>query len=108
VINLVEYALGGVPTNGTDARTILPTHDIADDGQTNWFEYVYRRRRDYAARGLDYQVDRNTNMISGIWNADGIELLGTGTINIDFEAVTNQISTEGEPHQFLRLQIEEL
>jgi hypothetical protein len=61
--NLDEYALGGNPTNEFDWGHVPVFRSSAQNG-TNWFEYVYARRRDAAVRGLDYTVEATSNLVS--------------------------------------------
>ncbi|MCF7864264.1 MAG: hypothetical protein K9L89_05700, partial [Kiritimatiellales bacterium] len=103
--NFLEYALGGNPTNA-DASTVLPTFGIVPDLGTNWFEYVYHRRSDHIARGLDYTVEAKTNLLSGAWNTNGVIHVGSGLIDAGFDSVTNRISTEGKSERFIRLKIQ--
>jgi dienelactone hydrolase len=100
--NLVEYALGGNPTNaastGYDA-----TASIVSAGGTNWFYYVYPRRRDAAARSLSYTVQASTNLVTAGWSTNGVTETGAGIIDSAFESVTNRSAT-GEAG-FVRLKI---
>jgi hypothetical protein len=101
---LVEYGLGGNPTND-DAIAVLPITEMVEDGGTNWLEYIYRRRTDAASRGLEYWLELNTNMMSGSWTSNGYTEVNAGPLETGFEAVTNRISTESETNQFIRLRI---
>jgi hypothetical protein len=100
--NLGEFALGGVPTNGTDAATLFPTIGKVDNSV---FEYIHRRRTDAAEVGLIYTVECSTNLISGMWTTNGIVISGTAPADTGFETVTNEIGTTSEPKQFIRLKI---
>jgi len=71
---------------------------------TNWLEYSYRRRTDAAARGLDYSLELNTNLVSGVWSTNGYAETGTAPLETGFEAVTNQVPTT-EMNRFIRLRI---
>jgi hypothetical protein len=101
--NLGEYALGGNPTNGSDWGHV-PTFGTHDDNGTNWFEYVYARRRDAAVRGLNYTREATTNLLTAAWSTNGVFEIDSGTIDSDFELVTNRIPLNAEG--FLRLMIE--
>jgi hypothetical protein len=103
--NLLEYALGGNPTNGTDAASILPTPGMVQAGGTNWLQYVYRRRTDYPDRGLTYYLELNTNLVTGVWTNSGYTVTGTGPLETGFEAVSNRVSTAVKSKQFLRLKV---
>ena len=102
--NLVEYALGGNPTN-SDASAVLPVSGLVDAGSTNWLEYVYHRRLDAASRGLTYEVMRNDDLVLGVWTNSGITEAGTVVLDAEFEAVTNRIPTETDVQQFMKLNI---
>jgi hypothetical protein len=101
--NLVEFALGGDP-NAKNNNGLLPTLRKIPDETFQGIEYLYRRRRDAAARGLTYTVETKTNLLSAGWNTNGIIEIGAGIIDTDFEVVTNgvPISNVG----FVRLLIE--
>jgi len=101
--NLGEYALGGNPTNASD-RGYVPTFGTLEENGTNWFEYVYARRTDAAARGLNYTVEATSNLVSAAWSTNGITEVDSGIIDGDFESVTNRIPLDGQG--FLRLMIE--
>ncbi len=103
--NFLEFALGGNPSTN-DAAVLLPKGGIISDLGTNWLEYAFRRRSDYAARGLTYTVEATTNLVTGTWNTTGVLDAGTGTIDASFDSVTNRVSTESEPQQFMRLRVE--
>ncbi len=103
--NLLEYALGGNPTTN-DAAFLLPKGGIISELGTNWLEYVYRRRSDYAARGLTYTVEATTNLVTDIWTTNGVVDAGTGPIDADFDTVTNRVSTGTDDRQFMRLKLQ--
>lgn len=98
--NLMEYALGGNPTLGNETG-ILPTIGSA----SGTVEYVYRRWRDAEARGLAYEVNASTNLVSASWSTNGVTETGKMNIDDDFESVTNSVQI-GETG-FLKLQVEQ-
>lgn len=100
--NLSEYALGGNPTNGVETG-IAPTSELLPPAA---FEYVFRRRADASALGLDYVLETTTNLVTGSWTTNAIVLSGISGRLDDFEYVTNQVSTALLPAQFIRLRIE--
>jgi hypothetical protein len=104
MVNLIEYGLGGNPTNAMDVG-ILPFFGRTDADGTNAFEYVYRRRIDAAARGLTYFLELNPDLVAGPWTNAGYTVVGSGIVDPDFEAVTNLISAEALLRQFIRLTI---
>jgi len=103
--NLAEYALGGVPTNGTIAAGILPTVGALNGSV---FEYIYRRRTNHVELGLSYWVERNTNLVSGTWTTNDISFRGTAPAETGFETVTNEILTRTESEQYIRLKIQSM
>ncbi|MDF7823912.1 hypothetical protein P4B35_07790 [Pontiellaceae bacterium B12227] len=100
VNNQNEYWFGGNPTID-DAITILPRSGT----EGSWFEYVYRRRSDYKIQGLNYTVETTTNLISNDWNSNGIINEGFGSVESETDSVTNRISTDEQPEQFIRLRV---
>jgi hypothetical protein len=101
--NLAEYALDGNPTNASD-RGHVPTFGTHDENGTNWFEYVYARRRDAASRGLDYTVEAASNLLSAAWSTNNVTETGAVSLDSDFESVTNRVPLDAEG--FMRLMIE--
>jgi hypothetical protein len=101
--NLAEYALDGNPTNSSD-RGHVPVLGTHDENGTPYFEYVYARRRDAATRGLDYTVEAASNLLSAAWSANNVTETGAGSLDSDFESVTNRIPLDAEG--FMRLMIE--
>ncbi|WP_168442548.1 CBM96 family carbohydrate-binding protein [Pontiella desulfatans] len=103
---LLEYGLGGNPTND-DADAVMPASSMIEIGGTNWMEYVYRRRTDADSRGLAYWLERSTNLVSNIWNTNGYMEVGTGSLEPGFESVTNRVQADdGEQYIRLRISIE--
>ena len=97
--NLLEYALGGNPTN-SDAASILPV-SIQDE---NYLHYVYSRQnpKDPA---LSYTVLSTTNLVDAPMTNATIEA-GVSGVSNGFERVTNAVSTATEPQQFMQLKIQ--
>lgn len=92
--NLLEYALGGNPVSN-DVVSILPAFSMVDGSGTNWLEYVYNRRRDAEARGLDYDMILTEDLIAGSWTNIGQSAeTGSASIDDDFEIVTNRIAVD--------------
>jgi len=103
--NLYEYGLGGDPTNSADIG-IVPMYGTLADGGTNWFEYVYAKRSALDS-GLTYYLELTDDLIYTDWANSGYEVVGTGTIDSEFDAVTNRISTAVSDERFIRLMITE-
>ncbi len=103
--NLYEFGLGGNPTNGNDTG-ISPTYAVVAQSGTNGFQYVYPRRT--GDSGLHYALELNPDLVSGSWSNIGTSAeTGSGTLDVDFESVTNRISTAGMEKEFIRLIIEQ-
>lgn len=105
--NFYEYAFGGDPTN-IAVKGYVPTSASVEDGGTTYFEYVYPRRSG-SDTGLDYQPVFGTDLVYTNWSgADVVELPTTGTIDADYESVTNRVDTTGIPTGFMELIIDQL
>jgi N-sulfoglucosamine sulfohydrolase len=102
VDNMTEYAFGAIPTNGNNGA-ILPMFGKPAGGDFQTLEYVYRRRRDAAKRGLHYDFSLRTDLLNGCWTEAGDTETGTAIIDSDFEWVTNSISTASTTNGFMRL-----
>ena len=104
--NLYEWGLGGDPTNGTDIGHV-PTYGIGNNGGTNVLEYVYPKRNNADILGLTYHLEQNTDLITGTWTNDNYLVGGTGTLDGEFNSVTNTVPTTTEDVQFLKLIIQD-
>ncbi len=93
--NLVDYASG----------SRLPDFSIEQTDGSSAAQFVYQRRRDAAARGLSYQVQWSSNLVSNSWNLSGSVETGSGIVDESFEIVTNHIPTD-LAQKFIRLEIE--
>ncbi len=101
--NLYEYAVGGNPTNAGDVGFASTTAVFAIGG-TNWFEYVYPRRK--GVSGLAYRLELSDDLTSTNWVSGGyIEIPPAGNLDAEFEAVTNRVDTTGTQKKFIRLGI---
>lgn len=97
--NLLEYALGGNPTND-DAAVVLPTASLSGDG--SWFYHVHNERTDDT--NVVYTVKRVSNLIDGTWETNGVNFVGASTGTNDFRFVTNR--TDIGMQEFVRLIVE--
>ena len=102
--NLGEWALGGNPDDDTDIGHV-PTVGAVEDGGANWLEYVYAKRKNADALGLDYWLELKTDLVTGAWVSNDYTV-GTGTLDAAFDAVTNRVPTDAEIQQFIQLMIE--
>jgi len=100
--NLLEYALGGNPTND-DAAVILPGFSVAADGGSNWFYYVHNERTDDDT--LTYTVEVKSNLVlDPSWETNGVEPVGESGAVGSFKSVTNR--TDIGSAEFIRLNVE--
>jgi uncharacterized protein (TIGR03790 family) len=105
VNNLIEYSLGGNPTNSLN-QGYHPVSSIYRAGGTNWMDYVYLRRY-VEDSGLTYSIELNDDLLLTNWISAGyLELPAAGSLNRDFETVTNRIEMN-EDRNFIRLRIQE-
>ena len=95
--DFVEYAFNGNPTN--KIKNNLVEYQVG----ANWQQIVYPVRKDGS---VVYNVEISTNLLSGGWSTNGVTVLSTGSLNADFDVVTNRINSVG--HQgYLRVRISE-
>lgn len=103
--NLGEYAMGGDPTNGSDTG-YLPHSAMVQDGEEQWFQYVYYARNDAAERGLSYYLETSSDLVSGVWTTNCIVPCGIGQLNSEFVSVTNRLAITPAEERFMRLRIQ--
>ena len=103
LLNIYEYGLGGDPTNEFDQGT-APVFGVENIGGTNWFGYVYPQLSGPAS-SLNYYLELNTNLVSGIWTNAGYLVYGTNVTGRELDFVTNVIDTV-ESRKYIRLIIE--
>jgi hypothetical protein len=95
--NLIDYAVGGAAN--------IPVAAI--DGNYATYVHVQWDETEAAARGLTYEVQATTNLVSGTWSTNGVELVGSvaDTPAAGYQTVTNRVAMT--PAQaFLRLHVE--
>jgi hypothetical protein len=98
--NLLEFALGGNPTED-DASDVLPVSSTSNDGGTKWLNYIYNRRIDDS---LSYDVHSSLDLVHGpITNAT--EFAGASDPVNGFETATNRVPTDTENQQFMQLKV---
>lgn len=100
--NLMEYALGGNPTN-EDAATVLPAYGILDDG-SNWFYHIHTERTDDST--LSFTVDMKTDLVADSgWTTNGLIFTGESPVVDHFKSVTNR--TDIDSAEFIRMKVEQ-
>jgi hypothetical protein len=100
VNNLLEYAMGGNPTNN-DAAAVMPTSEL----DAGWLYLVYNRRENAGALDLTYTVVTGTNLVSGPMTNEVPEY-GVSAETDGFVNATNRISTGVHDQGFMQLQVE--
>lgn len=101
--NLQEYGMGGNPTNPADT-SYAPTFEPVGNSE---FNYVHPRRTTPDS-GLLYRLELSDDLVAGTWTNGGYtELPNPGTLDPDFEAVTNRVPVDRDA-RFIRLLIESL
>ena len=78
-----------------------------DSPQGDVVEVRFRRRLDYVAAGLTYEVESNTDLINGTWSTVGTTMVGNPAPTGDgvTEVVTLQVSLQAVTHQFFRMAV---
>mgnify|MGYP000187851737 FL=1 len=103
VANLIEYALGGNPTD-KDAATVRPDFQLSND----YVIHTHNERTDDPS--LTYTVECTDDLVnaSGVmgWESDGVEFVEESAFSNVFKTVTNRIPSSGKDQQFIRLKIE--
>ncbi|MDZ8119076.1 endo-1,4-beta-xylanase [Pontiella sp. NLcol2] len=103
--NLGEYAFGGHPDDSADVGHLPTFQWVENEGG---FDYVYARRTDAAARGLNYYIETNRDLTDAFgWTNAGYNVVGTNAAFADgFETVSNRISAAVDTNQFIRITVE--
>ncbi|MDF7826158.1 Gfo/Idh/MocA family oxidoreductase [Pontiellaceae bacterium B12227] len=101
VSNLGEYGFGGDP--GDSAIWAVQIPELAMEG-TN-ANYSYPRRKDTETHGLGYVVETTEDLVSNMWSTNG-SLEVSGSINDEFDSVTNRFSILGKTNEFFRVRID--
>jgi hypothetical protein len=96
--NLLEYALGGNPTNG-----FVDGHIPSFGMRGNAMEYRFMHRVDDSS--LTYQLETNSDLVFGTWTNTGYTVEGTADQEGLFREVTNSIPT-ADTKMFMRLKVE--
>jgi len=101
--NLVEYALGGVPTNSS--TSILPVVSTLTTNGTNWLRFAYRARTNDVA--LVIQPVFKVNLTETNWSTNGIVQKVSGQPAGDgvHEDQVWQTPVGAEARRFLKLNI---
>ncbi len=87
--NFTEYVFGGDPTNSA-VTGYVPASGTAEQGGTNWLTISYGYRVNESSLSYDCLTGDDL-LATGTWTASGITVLGSGTLDSDFDTVTNAI-----------------
>jgi hypothetical protein len=101
--NLMEYALGGNPTND-DAAAVSPGFYLAEAGGTNWFYYVHNERTTDPT--LTYTVGATTNLVTTVADTNEVEWVGESVETNGFKTVTNRTEAATDA-RFIKLEVTE-
>lgn len=93
LLNLSEYAFGGDPQDGGDAG-----HPVNYSVSGSDMIYVYPRR---TVSTIAYGLETSDNLVSN-WVAGGYAEIGAGSLDAEFESVTNAVPMDGDTG-FVRL-----
>ncbi|MDF7823913.1 hypothetical protein P4B35_07795 [Pontiellaceae bacterium B12227] len=97
--NLMEYALGGSPVNGTINGNI-PVQKTAGAA----IEYVFAKRTDDTT--LTYWLEVSDDLVGNVWTNHGYSVVATNVTEGTFDFVTNSIPID-DAAKFIRLVIEQ-
>lgn len=97
VVNLAEYAVGGNPTNSSDAG-VKPVFNLSAGN----FQFVYPKRSDDSS--LIYSVETTTNLASKTWTNSGSTIIGTNVTGSVLNYVTNTVPANNQ-EGYLRLKV---
>jgi len=76
---------------------------MASPAGTNWLYLVHNERTDDP--GLVYTVRVSTNLLSGAWKTNGVELAGSSVVSNGWKTVTNRTEA-AEDAKFITLNVE--
>ncbi|VGO18381.1 beta strand repeat-containing protein [Pontiella sulfatireligans] len=98
--NLMEYALGGNPTND-DAAAVSPSTYMADDAGTDWFYHVYNQNQDPS---LTFTVGATPDLVFTAVDTNDVELVGETAESGGFKTVTSRTEASTDA-KFIKLDV---
>jgi hypothetical protein len=100
--NLMEYALGGNPTN-KDAGVVSSKYYSVDETGSSYFYFAHNERTDDSS--LVYRVVSRTNLAAGsLWNTNNVVIVGESPATNHIKSVTNRVEGSSET-MFLKLEV---
>ena len=106
--NLSEYAFGGDPRTASQTRAgsslaLVPA--LSRDPASGHRTISWPRRRDAAARALEYKIESSPTLSPGDWTPLTPTSLTSTPIDTDFEQATAELPDPTNPRQFYRIRI---
>lgn len=102
--NLMEYALGGNPTND-DAAVVSPKTYTEDDGGTDYFYHVSDQRTDDPT--LTFSLGTKTSLpFTSVWDTNDVSSVGESAISNNYKTVTNRTEASSSA-KFIQLEVQQ-
>ena len=106
--NLSEYAFGGDPRSASqslagNSAMLLPTLGRNTDTGRRTLSWV--RRRDAAARALEYELQNSATLSTESWQTVTPLSLTPRVLDLQFEEVTAELPESQNPRQFYRIRV---
>ena len=98
--NMMEYALGGNPTND-DAAAVSPDTHMADDGGASWFYHVHNQNTDPS---LVFTVGATPNLVITAADTNDVDWVGETAESGGFKTVTNRTEMTTDA-KFIKLEV---
>lgn len=101
--NLLEYAFNGDPeinARSHDGTPVLPAIIL----NQNTFTIQYARRKDFADRGLTYQLESSPTLQNSSWSSASPESSSSTSLNSEFDLISAVFTPSKDP-LFLRVQV---
>ncbi len=107
VINLLEYAYNGDPTNAASKGTYPVMGATTFDGSTNWIEFIHVERT--GDNNLTYTLEKKDDLVFDSWtNSTDAVVAGESPVVDNYKTVTNAVPTDGKTVEFLRVKVAEV
>lgn len=105
VINLLEYAFNGDPTNVASHGTFPAMGTTMFDGSTNWVQFIHVERTDDDA--ISYTIEKRLDLVFDTWtNSTDAIVVGESPAVDSYKTVTNAVPTDGKSVEFLRVKVQ--
>lgn len=105
VINLLEYAYNGDPTNAASQGIFPAMGKTTFDGSTNWIRLIHVQRTGDDA--ISYTIEKKANLVFDTWtNSTDAVVVGESPAVDNYKTVTNAVPTTGKSVEFLRVKVQ--